>query len=317
MKSLRLLFMLFFGSLLFFTCQKSDNYNVYTISPEEPNALQLDTTEYVQASLEHVTFISGLLARTAFIIYSHPDLNGLVDQQAEVRACPNAMTSGAFTDPGGLIMDVEFDNCTPIGATFGHTYDGNIDMVFDVALGEDGGTTSDFTFFTSSLTIDNGTTTYTITMANPIKFDYDKTQQGDFEYEFVLSGDITVSDGTYTTTYPSGMTGTFEVEDMNDDDTDDPITYLDNNFLLGIDEVVITCNNGTTDMPVCLQTQAQKQIEFDLSCGCPKEGVIQIDTDGDCDNFPNDTQFDFGDGTCDSEVENGNGNLFNLDSCSG
>lgn len=323
----------FFFVALLFSCGKGtpDSYNPYTVTPVEelPVDDAVDTTAYVDASLEHLTFMTNMFSNVSMIIYAHPALNGLVSgTTATVRSCPDVATpAGGAMGPIGtapLDLDFDFDNCK-IFPTFPNlSYDGTISMSFDGSLGSNN---SEFTMSTAGLVVDNGTTTFTIKSPMDIVFTYTGSQgnSGDFTYDYVLGGPVTVEDGTYTTTYPANMTGEVTILDNAGDDTMDPMTYTDNTFELSLDETLIVCNNGVGDMNICAKTQANKEIAYSLSCGCPQSGVLQLNTiAGSCANFPNETQFDFGsdaagnqENECDNFIENGNNVVTMLTSCSG
>ena len=328
------LILLLFAMVFFSGCEKPghDTYNPYTIAEtpiENPvvEEIEIDPTIAIEeAVVQHTNFLTKLLAQASMIINMEASLNGLIDNQAVVRTCPDHTQTGNFagaTPTPTVSLDVTFNNCSP-AATFGHTYDGTISMLFNGSLGADqtvaAGNTDDFTMKItgSGLTVNNGTTTFTITSPADIEFDYAATTGGNFQYNYVLGGDVTVSDGTYTTTYLSGMSGQFELVDINsDDDTNNPFTFIEDEFKIGIDATTVHCNNGTTTMNICMETTTPISIET-LTCGCPKSGVLELETTcgGNADqyNFGSDVEGVINN-TCDRYVQKNGSGFTALPSC--
>lgn len=256
------------------------------------------------------------MAQTAMIINAHPSLNGFTNDIAETRACPDAPPVGTF--PATVTLDIIFNNCTPdLAVTFTNMYNGTINLVFNAEMKDDVAG-PEFTMTTTGITINNGTTTYTIASAAPIEFELNEVEN-EITYDYELTGDVTVSDGTYTTTYPSNSTGHLRLVNNGDDVVTDPSTYIDNEFRLGIDPTKITCHNGVTDMDICIKTHLSandgspsSDIGFSLQCGCPFAGRLRVDdpnAGGTCNvsDGSYDDHYDFGsdiDGNRDYDCDN-------------
>lgn len=273
--------------LLIIGCKKETP--ITEITPpivEEPEpTIEID---YEGVALDHTTFVTKLISQASMLVFTQPSLHGLVDTQADVRSCPDytqtpAAGFGDASNPSTVSLDVMFSSCNP-GAMFNNLYDGNINTVFTGALGTSG---SSFTMNTTSLDVGS----YNFMTASPITFTHTGAV-GEYNYTYSLGGDVTVSDGTFTTTYPSGMTGTLGMVDQNgNDDSNNPFTFIDNKFQLGINSSTITCNNGTSNKDITINTTSPIAAT-PLSCGCPESGNLTLGTD----------TYDFGDGTCDNDV---------------
>lgn len=367
----RLAFLSLFFFLVLLSCNKNEKLTPDIIEPEPELEIErvkeIELTNFTGTTLDHGTLLTSMVSKAMTIVSFHPSFHGLQDntEMATVRACPDysdngvTLTSDPSTSPT-LESTFSFDDCQVPGATFDHTYDGDIFMEFTGAIGSSSGNgsnqvSSTFTMDIPSpgLVVDNGDTQYTIVTDAPIEFTYltDIATPPSTSFSYELAGDVTVTDSDgYITTYPGGspseignmdnnlvMNGVFDIIDQAaNDDITDPSTFIDNMFVMSIVETAITCSNGTTEMPICLKTQANSAanntntgIGFQLSCGCPSEGIFEIamateNMDGTvtCGISPNETQFDFGSDaagtsseTCDNFVENGNGLVMTLDSC--
>lgn len=294
---LLLTFFLIFG----WSCEEAshDVYNPYTIVDPTPLNNDLGISESV---MDNTVFLAGLVGKALTIASLHPALtDSLTSNIAQTRDCPDvSFTMGGVGNfPATMIID--FDNCQASTGTFGspdfdHIYDGKIELTFNGALGSDNGANditmkiidSDF-----SVTNDGIGTVYTLSKDASINFEHFQTIGSSFYfYDFSITTALSVIQGMNQTTYPTTMMGRFIFDNNGNNNTADPTTFIDDQFILNVNRVEVVCSadGGTTTQTACLVGG----IVFDFfTCGCPTSGELVVNTSGTACSSVNESNSDF------------------------
>ena len=318
-----------FFIIVFPSCYKAtdDNYNYYSLAEPEielPN-VEPDITnqEFRQAIINTETALLMTLVTIIKEAILQPALHGVVGNYAQTRACPTSSTVNNPGDTFDKTLTLNFSDTAPPNNTScianNITYSGIMDIIFEAPIG-----------IQDPDDIDIELTTMTNFVANGYAFDLNGVtiqleQTSGLSYSYTIAGpggsslDCSKDNDlgeTITTSIPAETMGSFTLDfeppPGGDDDINNPETFVNNPFSFSVDDTNITCTNATTGVTssFCVSTAENIRMDpFDIDgCACPIDGTLQIaDNRAVCDagnplDASNSAQFDFGDGTCDTEV---------------
>lgn len=270
--------------LSFFSCKKeSTTLNPPIVEPE------VDIRIYSDQIAQYQTFLKDILVLLISQGINHPEIFGVQSSNnAHTRTgCPCTTT----TDTNGgfpKTMTLEFGT-GGAGCTLQNDYAGSLCFTFATPLFQQG-FDAEFAMSFKNFSI-NG---YDICSTGDVIFNYDPANE---DYMVFLTEDVAVKKDGITTTYKKendsggGLVdfGTLAVTDpAGDDDGDLPATFVNNVFLIAINEgTQVCCSNGTDVTNFCISTTAGDPLEFQPSeCGCFKDGLLLLreNPNNDCDN---------------------------------
>ena len=270
--------------LSFFSCKKES----VSVNPpiEEP---QVEVRVYTDQIALYQTFLKDILTLLISEGINHPEIFGLQSSNtAHTRTgCPCSTT----TDTNGgfpKILDLEF-GAEGAGCTLQNDYEGNLIFTFSNPLLQQG-FDAEFAMSFDNFSI-NG---YDISSTGSVIFNYDPNNTN---YMIFLTEDVVVQKDGITTTYKKqtdaggGLIdfGTLAVTDpANDDDANLPATYVNNVFLIAInDGSQVCCTDGTDITNYCISTNSGDPLTFQPStCGCFSDGLLLLreNPNDDCNN---------------------------------
>lgn len=290
------------------SCQKLANIDNPRTYPN-PNQEKFREQAIIASTMSKDLF-SNLLKQGL----SHPEIFGLQSSgQAETRTdCPEVHVSGG-TFPITLTLDFgSAPGCTPPLFTLPKI--GQITSTFSRKLFTTG-TGSDFTI---SLSEDYQEEGFKIKSesGNPVIFKfkfipaetaYKITFDEDIIMESVASGKTITCAARPDLNNPFAAIGLLQDSGPVEDDPSNPHTYIDNIFFLRIFDSHVTFNN-VSDYCLDITSDTGNGLEFQpFVCHCITKGVLRVNENSNCStsnsNANADIIYDFGDGTCDNEVE--------------
>lgn len=287
---------LIIGLLSIISCQKSEPITIQ--EPEIPVTPEVEETYEIVPTIKtqlktvsiHEQSLSGVIAvkdvLNTIITQSayHPQLwglqsGGIAIERADCPTLPSPDCGGTFP----CAFTLSFDNCTPElgGSTQNQpvAIDGDIDLNFTDPV------------------LTNGTST-AVTLSNGFKIgDYAITDSDGGTVDFALEAfnngtrlridldsDIIVTDGagnttTYANTDDFGNINLTAVDPSNNDDPDNPLTYIENEFRLLVKENSVVCQpvGGGTATMLTIEGDASQRLKLlPFECGCIKDGTIDV-----------------------------------------
>ena len=276
--------MTFLLLLAFFSCKKE---NTQINSPVV--ASQVDVRVYSDQIAQYQTFLKDILTLLISEGVNHPEIFGLQSSNTALTrtGCPCSTT----TDTGGgfpKTLTLEF-GAGGAGCTLQNDYEGSLIFNFNAPLFQQVFDT-EFSMSFNNFSI-NG---YNLSSAGSVFFNYNPNIAN---YMIILSEDVVVEKDGITTTYKKltdeigGLLdfGTLTVTDpANDDDADLPATFVNNVFLIAInDGSQVCCTSGEAVTNFCISTIAGDPLTFQPStCGCFLDGLLLLreSTNNDCNN---------------------------------
>lgn len=294
---------LIFTSLLFSSCTKDDsNYNYYTVTEAEPEAVVEEVVDYSYQAVTGIILLKEILSQVLVGAMQHPELwNAQGPTSVVVRdGCVNSdVTPNAGGDD---VMTLIFDSdalCSGANdAVIQPEIDGTLTAVITAPILTAGTgdeisitLTPDFKIFNYELNITGTqeiTLNYRSTNNNP------GSTGGGYQVKLPVGNNVEVTDVSggstngFTTTYigNSGTIGTIETVDGfgvvpggMEDMSGNPLTYLDNQFALVLAEMEVDCTNNaseTTKFCVDVTSGNQSLLFQPFACGCITDGVIRF-----------------------------------------
>ena len=293
------------------SCQKWANID----NPSNPSPIpDQNQKEYRDQAIMANTMAKDLFSTLLNQSLSYPEIFGLQNEvQAETRTdCPEVHVSG-HTFPITLTLDFgAAPGCTP--PLFSLPKIGQITSTFPRKLF----TTGAGSDFTISLSEDYQEEGFKIKTAsgNPVVFkfkyiptatSYKITFDEDIIMESVTSGKTITCAARPDLNNPFAAIGLIQDSGPVEDVPSDPITYCDNIFFLKIYDSHVTFNNNSN---YCLDINSDSGFGLEFQpfvCHCITKGVLRVNEKSDCStsnsNSNADMIYDFGDGSCDNEVE--------------
>ena len=269
--------------LSFFSCKEEE-----TITNTPPINQQVEVRIYSDQIAQYQTFLKDILVLMISEGINHPEIFGVQSSNnAHTRTgCPCSSTTGAFPSPVTLTLEFGTGGA---GCTLQNDYEGSLIFDFNNPLFQQG-FDSEFSMSFNNFSI-NG---YDISSTGNILFNYSPANNN---YMIFLTEDIAVQKDGITTTYKKqtdaggGLIdfGTLAVVDQaGDDDANAPATFVNNVFLIAInDGSQVCCTNGTDITNFCISTTADDPLEFQPStCGCFNDGLLLLreNPNDDCNN---------------------------------
>lgn len=216
-----------------------------------------------------------------------PQLYFLSDALGDTRMdCPESSVVGVNYPK---IMTLNFDNCDNAGIT----YDGTVEIVFTAPLGSSSNTVDDEIIIT--LPNDVSVNGYEISLGRTNSITLD--QDNGFKYNFMVNGGITSMKNGVTTQLPDMTMGSFGTSfDPATDDVNNPVSFLDNPFTVGLKATNVSCVNRNGDILASFCTSTPSGTPLNLEpylCSCPTSGILNI-ADGSCEEEAATSSYDFG-----------------------
>ena len=277
----------------FFSCKKeSTQINPPIVEP------QVDVRVYTNQIAQYQTFLKDILTLLISEGINHPEIFGLQSSNtAHTRTgCPCSST----TDTGGgfpKTLTLEFGT-GGVGCNLQNDYEGSLIFNFNNPLFQQG-FDAEFSMSFNNFSI-NG---YDLSSAGNIIFNYDPNNMN---YMIFLSEDVVVQKDGITTTYKKqtdaggGLIdfGALAVTDPEeDDDADLPATFVNNVFLIAInDGSQVCCTDGEDVTNFCISTISDDPLTFQPStCGCFLDGLLLLreNPNDDCNNTVTSVFYDY------------------------
>jgi len=289
-------------SLLLVTC-------VFTSCEKEEDLIPQDqleeTDKYSEAYHREVVdtymMLFHLINTVVQEAITQPQLYFLSDEaMGDTRmGCPDAIVTGPAYPK---LMTLDFDQCDNAGIR----YDGTVMITFNAPLGDAAAAGPEIVILPFMNAMVNG---YDINLNGQIQLE----QTSGFEYDFMLvGGTVSSARNGVMTVLPDGTMGSFGTSfDPATDDVNDPTSFLDNPFSVGLKETTAVCTNRNGDVLASFCTSTDVDAPFTLEpmeCSCPTDGLLNI-ADGACGDGGAVSSYDFGfidrgsDPDCNNDVE--------------
>ncbi|HFB99473.1 MAG TPA: hypothetical protein ENJ53_01585 [Phaeodactylibacter sp.] len=297
---MRLLFFTFLAlTLVLSSCNKDEK--LITETPEitpPPTVTEIDNTtaEFHQSIIGTQTALIETMVMIMKTAMVQPALHGLDGGDVvDTRSCPNTTlddyTSGMdFSKDLNLFFNEDGTTCM-VG---GITYEGQLDVIFEAALGQTDAANPDIELSVVGSFIANG---YDFSLpGGSIQLE----QSAGFGYTFQIVGaPLAITKNNIETSFPVGTTGTFSITDLGED-PNSPDLWFDNPFEMSLDQTNVHCTNYNTFEESDLCTDTETSVQFDPQTdACPYGGILRIDDNSTCAtpiSNANASRFDFGGG---------------------
>lgn len=258
--------------LIFLTTCKKEEIPLKDYPIKEPPIEDVSTTsdnDLILANtfivLKSETILRNLILQSIFQLYLYPELSDLQNNQATTRTgCPSSSINS-----GNTIVTLTYDNCN---TTSNINYSGTVTLTIDGTLGVTG-TTIDIELSEDFLINNNEQ------ISGFVKLQYDGIANVKYDVTDLELNNNSTSPATEVRLSNIGIITHIELVDINgNDDSSNPLTYLENEILFN-PYLTVHCPNANGDDLVTLEVApVASEIRYNLTCGAPYDGEILLTT---------------------------------------